>query len=99
MPAFETSSGTCGRTSGMRPHPRDSTGALMKRPHFVASPHAIYRTRREFLGRTGSGFGLLALASLLGQETAQAAPDRTATSAPAVLHPLAARKPHFQSPV
>src|SRR5437868_4405336 len=37
------------------------------RNHF-ASPHPIYSTRRDFLRVTGSGFGMLALASLLDQQ-------------------------------
>ncbi len=36
--------------------------------HQFASPSRAYSTRREFLKRTGSGFGLLALATLLDQQ-------------------------------
>jgi hypothetical protein len=60
---------------------------------FIASPSPAYRSRRAFLQRTGSGFGLLALAGLLN-ENGFAAPDQTALSERAV-HPLAPRRPHF----
>jgi Protein of unknown function (DUF1501) len=55
-------------------------------PLFIADPLAL--TRRQFLARTGQGFGLLALAGLLDQ-TAPAAPSA------AVLNPLAPKPPHF----
>jgi len=46
-------------------------------------------SRREFLERTGCGFGLLALSSLMGRSVASAA-----TTA-AFSNPLAAKPPHF----
>lgn len=55
-----------------------------------ASPHPIYTTRREFLSRTGSGFGLLALSSLLQQNAAMA-------DGPRGLNPLAPKQSHFTS--
>src|SRR6266446_1783542 len=36
-------------------------------PHFIATPSPLFVSRRDFLRRTGSGMGLLALASLLDQ--------------------------------
>jgi Uncharacterized protein conserved in bacteria len=42
-------------------------------------------TRREMLTQSGVGFGMLALAALLGEETARAEPP----------NPLAPKKPHF----
>ncbi|MBI2823520.1 MAG: DUF1501 domain-containing protein [Planctomycetia bacterium] len=59
-----------------------------------AAPSPLYPSRREFLKRTGNGFGLAALASLLGSdgllkaETAQSPADRA-------LHPLAPQPAHF----
>ena len=55
-----------------------------------ATPHPYYTTRREFLSRTGSGFGLLALSGLLQQEQAHAA-------CPVSVSPLAPKQPHFAS--
>src|SRR5437868_1885515 len=48
-------------------------------------------TRREFLGRSGMGFGALALTGLLGQ-TDQSMPTASAST---VLHPLTPKPPHF----
>jgi hypothetical protein len=45
------------------------------------------RSRREFLSQAGGGFGMLALASLLGQERLLAQSDPS--------HPLAPHVPHF----
>jgi hypothetical protein len=53
-----------------------------------ADPHPSFASRREFLGRIGNGFGLLALAGLLNETDARAAvidPRR----------PLAPRPGHF----
>src|SRR5258707_1143917 len=47
--------------------------------------------RREFLARTGNGFGLLALLSLLEDK----AGAREGRSLPAGSNPLAAKAPHF----
>ncbi len=61
----------------------------MNVPRFFAPPHPRYSSRREFLKRAGNGFGLLALASLLGEKGLLAGP-----AAPPV-NPLAPRPPHF----
>jgi hypothetical protein len=65
----------------------------MNTPHLFASPPALYPSRRDFLRRSGLGFGMLALTSLLDHQelltAAEAAPDSLA------LHPLAPRSGHF----
>ncbi len=62
----------------------------MATPWFVAPPASSYRSRREFLRRAGSGFGLLALAGLLEQQ------GLLGTAAHgAEVNPLAPRKQHF----
>src|SRR6266508_6453833 len=48
------------------------------------------RSRREFLERSGSGFGMLALNYLLGRDRISAA-----TVSPNFHNPLAAKPPHF----
>src|SRR5690242_11093427 len=48
------------------------------------------RSRREFLERTGSGFGLLALNYLLGRDQLSAAETQ-----PNFQNPLAAKPPHY----
>jgi hypothetical protein len=68
----------------------------MNVPHHFAPPHPAFRSRRDFLRRAGGGFGMLALAGLLGQEgllvsSAGAAEDDRN------LHPLAPRPPHFKA--
>jgi hypothetical protein len=60
----------------------------MNLPHFQASPHPWFASRREFLSRTGSGFGLLALSGLLQSEAG-------ATTLPASANPLAPKESHF----
>jgi hypothetical protein len=60
-------------------------------PRLFASPYPTYPTRREFLHRTGGGFGLLALAGLLEQQGLLG----SAAAAEAALNPLAARPAHF----
>src|SRR5262245_35345940 len=61
-------------------------------PNIVATPSPVYSSRRDFLRRTGGGFGLLALAGLLGEQgllgAATADDERR-------LNPLAPRPPHF----
>ncbi|MGE3807708.1 MAG: DUF1501 domain-containing protein [Gemmataceae bacterium] len=57
----------------------------MDEPKLFAPPHPGYATRRDFLRRAGGGFGLMALAGLLDQETRAAAPK-----------PLAPKMPHFE---
>jgi len=66
----------------------------MDHPPLFAAPPPAYPTRRAFLRRAGSGFGMLALAGLLDQQglltpTAEAEPDERS------LHPLAPRPGHF----
>src|SRR5438093_5392 len=63
-------------------------------PHFIADP--MIASRRQFLARTGQGFGLLALAGLLEKGSALAA-DSTAgvNSAARQLNPLSPRPAHF----
>lgn len=65
----------------------------MRYPHLIAGPHLRHADRRAFLRDTGSGFGLLALATLLDQQGALSAP--AAPTAAAAVNPLAPRKPHF----
>src|ERR1700674_1141978 len=55
----------------------------MTLPHLFANP--LGASRRDFLRRSGNGFGLLALSSLLHQE---------GFAAPA-LNPLSPKQPHF----
>ncbi|MDB5313229.1 MAG: hypothetical protein JWO38_7431 [Gemmataceae bacterium] len=57
-------------------------------PRLFAPPPPAYRSRREFLARAGGGFGLLALADLLGAEA------RGADTAVAP-NPLAPKPAHF----
>jgi len=57
--------------------------------HYVAAPSALFCSRRDFLRRTGSGCGLLALASLLDQSGLLAA------EAKAPFNPLEPRASHF----
>src|SRR5437763_3635880 len=60
-------------------------------PHLFASPASIFPSRRAFLRRSGSGFGLLALAGLFDQ---QGLLSWSAAADPA-LNPLAPRPAHF----
>jgi hypothetical protein len=60
---------------------------------FRESGPAFPRSRREFLGRTGMGFGSLALAGLLDQQGLAAPPAALGEINSA--HPLAPRRPHF----
>jgi hypothetical protein len=53
-------------------------------PHLIAAPPSSYRTRRAFLRRAGSGFGLIALADLLTRASRADENDRA-------LHPMAPR--------
>src|SRR5437016_5414576 len=55
----------------------------------MSDEHAATASRRQWLRRVGNGFGALALAGLLGEESARAAP-RTA-------NPLAVKQPHFKA--
>src|SRR2546423_5930631 len=56
---------------------------------FFAPPSPAYSSRREFLTRAGSGFGMLALAGLLGQE------NLLAQTGPTSRLPMAPRPGHF----
>lgn len=60
-------------------------------PHFVASPATCFCSRRDFLRRTGQGFGALALAGLLDKAGLLTAQGEEA------LNPLAARSGHFDA--
>src|SRR5438132_7922028 len=64
----------------------------MNPPHLFAPPHPLYRTRRDFLRRTGNGFGLLALAGLLDQ---QGLLTETARAEGKIANPLAPKTAHF----
>jgi hypothetical protein len=55
----------------------------------MSNEHLPFASRRQWLRRVGSGFGAVALAGLLGEETARA--TRTA-------NPLAVKQPHFKAP-
>src|SRR4030095_11438806 len=55
----------------------------MNLPHFLADPHPAFCSRRDFLRRTGSGMGMLALSALLAESSAATA-----------VNPLAAKLPH-----
>lgn len=63
----------------------------MNLPRLFAPPHPTYDTRRDFLRRAGNGFGMLALADLLGQEGLLS----SAQGAIAPINPLASKKGHF----
>src|SRR5205809_4781083 len=68
--------------------------AVMNEPaHFFAAPSGLFVSRRNFLRRTGSGCGLIALASILDQagflSGAENVGDKMA------LNPLAPRPGHF----
>ncbi|HEY3788865.1 MAG TPA: DUF1501 domain-containing protein, partial [Urbifossiella sp.] len=58
-------------------------------PRLFAPPHPAYHSRRDFLTRAGGGFGMLALANLLAEESRGA--DTHGTSS----NPLAPRASHF----
>ncbi len=57
-------------------------------PHLIASPHRAFASRRDFLRRTGSGFGGLALASILEEQA-------RAESVKLPVNPLEGRPGHF----
>ena len=66
----------------------------MKLPHLFASPHAGFCSRRDFLCRTGSGAGIIGLASLLADSGLLGSSAHAASPAEA-RNPLAPKKPHF----
>src|SRR4029453_16552617 len=55
----------------------------MSLPHFLADLHPVFCSRRDFLRRTGSGVGILALSALLAESSAATA-----------VNPLGAKLPH-----
>src|SRR5437016_4264424 len=57
----------------------------MQHDHYIASAHPGHYSRRSFLRRTGSGFGALALAAMLGENA----------NAAGTITPLAPRPSHF----
>ena len=63
---------------------------MPEHPHLIASPHRAFASRRDFLRRTGSGFGTLALASILEEQA-------RAESIKLPLNPLESRPGHFPS--
>ncbi len=63
-------------------------------PHLIASPHAMFHSRRDFLRRTGSGMGMLALAGLFNEQGLLGAPT-SANQGNLNLNPLAPRPSHF----
>ena len=62
----------------------------MNLPHFFADPHPAFCSRRDFLRRTGSGFGMLALTTMLAE-----AGLLGATAQAAAVNPLGAKIAHF----
>ncbi|MBI2433486.1 MAG: DUF1501 domain-containing protein [Candidatus Hydrogenedentes bacterium] len=61
-------------------------------PHLHATPGSCFCSRRDFLRKTGQGFGLLSLAGLLESAGLLTAPPAGAVSA---LNPLGPKLPHF----
>src|SRR5438876_552461 len=72
--------------------------ATTRSAFYVNAPHHRLRledrflTRRDFLGRSGLGFGMLGLAAVLGPEILAAAPAGEAATS---ISPLSPRAPHF----
>src|SRR5437879_1372033 len=62
-------------------------------PHWIATPSPLFISRRDFLRRTGSGMGLLALASLLDQAGLLQAVENVEKKL--ALNPLAPHPGHF----
>jgi hypothetical protein len=67
---------------------------MTREPHILAAPPSHYSSRREFLTQAGSGFGLLALASLFADEVG-AQGERQKAKGESSLNPLAPRPGHF----
>jgi hypothetical protein len=70
---------------------------MQKLPNYNPAEHMprlddFFMTRREALTRTGMGMGALMLATMLGQNSASAAPAQ-----PNLKSPLAPRQPHFKT--
>jgi hypothetical protein len=71
---------------------------MKSEPHLIATPSPRFTSRREFLRRTGSGCGLLALVSLLDQAGLLRAAESSAfvkSSSGLGLNPLAPHPGHF----
>jgi len=64
-------------------------------PRLIATPSPLFSSRRDFLRRTGSGCGLLALASLLEKTGCLSAAEAAASSLGA--NPLNPRPSHFSA--
>ncbi len=60
-----------------------------------AAPAPGFASRRDFLQRTGNGFGLMALGGLLGQQGLAAAATTNSDATPRAINPLAPRIAHF----
>src|SRR5947207_5133774 len=64
--------------------------------HKIITPHSLYPSRRTFLKRTGSGFGLTALAALLADQNLLAAPSSIFhPPSSSSINPLAPKSAHF----
>ena len=68
---------------------------MNEHPHFFAAPSGLFLSRRNFLRRTGSGCGLVALASILNQAGLLSGAENIANKM--ALNPLASRPGHFQA--
>src|SRR5213080_958220 len=66
----------------------------MKLPHLFANPHSGFCSRRDFLRRTGSGAGMIGLATLLADSGLLGSSAHAAAPAEAI-NPLAPKNPHF----
>ena len=66
----------------------------MNLPHLFADPHSSFCSRRDFLHRTGSGAGLLGLATLLG-DSGLLGSSAHAAALPGAINPLAPKPSHF----
>src|SRR5829696_781866 len=79
----------------MHPDPNCACSDKYLREH-TPGPDDIILTRRQFLARTGMGFGALSLASLFGINPfdAEAA---TAAVAAKTFNPLSPKAPHFKA--
>ncbi len=62
-------------------------------PHFIATPSPVFSSRRDFLRRTGSGCGLLALVSMLERSGLLSAAESISNHLAA--NPLAPHASHF----
>src|SRR4051812_21676101 len=60
--------------------------------HYIATPAAAYPSRRSFLRQTGGGFGALALAAMLSDDTFF---SRSASGAATSVGPLEPRSGNF----